>query len=469
MYMDRDRIFQIVKSMYKSMCAIFWSNPVQGLDYDGDTSTCKTHTKQEDRRYMGTKTGYRRIVAENQHINDSWTPEGCSPRHVWTFVRHGSRYGGDDDIMMMMDYLPQLRDKILASENNKLCSVDHELLKYWDVAPDLTPELDKNLHKEGEDESRLMGQRYAKRFPKLLGEYDESKFRMRATYKQRAQKTGEMFINGLWTEEVASQAKIEVLEGDDPLIRFYKYCTAWEQQVDDNETAKIEVKLFEEGEEIRSVQNSLSSLLGVNVSRDDLFLMHSTCRFDLMSTPNEISPWCRIFSDEELKVLEYMKDLESYYEDGPAYDLNYDQACVLGEDMWNIFNNVINGDDSTTGTLYFSHSGATQKFLAFLHLFEDEDDLRSDNYEEMKDDRKWRTSVNVPMANNIAFVLQQCGEQDYKIGLFLNEQLVQVPGCNQDWCPMDTFINLYPLISNCDFNKICGIDDPTLDYVVEAF
>ena len=152
---------------------------------------------------MGTKTGYRRIVAENQHINDSWTPEGCSPRHVWTFVRHGSRYGGDDDIMMMMDYLPQLRDKILASENNKLCSVDHELLKYWNVAPDLTPELDKNLHKEGEDESRLMGQRYAKRFPKLLGEYDESKFRMRATYKQRAQKTGEMFINGLWTEEVA--------------------------------------------------------------------------------------------------------------------------------------------------------------------------------------------------------------------------------------------------------------------------
>ena len=27
----RDRIFQIVKSMYKSMSAIFWSNPVQGL------------------------------------------------------------------------------------------------------------------------------------------------------------------------------------------------------------------------------------------------------------------------------------------------------------------------------------------------------------------------------------------------------------------------------------------------------
>ena len=31
MYRDRGRIFQIVKSMYKSMCAIFWSNPVQGL------------------------------------------------------------------------------------------------------------------------------------------------------------------------------------------------------------------------------------------------------------------------------------------------------------------------------------------------------------------------------------------------------------------------------------------------------
>merc|ERR1712012_654446 len=112
----------------------------EDIECNEGASSCKTQTKQEDRRYMGTKTGYRRTVAENQHINDSWTPEGCSPLHVWTLVRHGSRYSGDDSIQMMIDELPQLRDKILAS-NNKLCSVDQELLKYWAVDPDLTPDL----------------------------------------------------------------------------------------------------------------------------------------------------------------------------------------------------------------------------------------------------------------------------------------------------------------------------------------
>ena len=416
---------------------------------------------------MGTKTGYRRTVAENQHINDSWTPKGCSPLHVWTLVRHGSRYSGDDSIQMMIDELPQLRDRILASESNKLCSIDQELLKYWAVDPDLTPDLDKNLHPEGELELELMGQRYGQRFPKLLGEYEDSKFRMRATYKLRAQQSGESFINGLWSEDVASEAKIEVLDGGDPLIKFYDFCTAWEEQVDNNDSAKIEVQYFKESETMKSVQLSLSSLLGVNITMDDMELMHDMCRFDLMWTPNKISPWCRVFSDDDLEIIEYAKDLKSYWEDGPGYNLNYDQACVLGKDMWDIFNNVINGDDSTTGTLYFSHSGATQKFLAFLQLFVDEDDLRSDNFEQMKD-RKWKTSQHVPMANNIAFVLQECGEGDYKIGLFLNEQLVQVPGCNEDWCPMETFIDLYPQIKGCDFNKACGIDNPSMDYVYET-
>merc|ERR1712012_1027991 len=393
-----------------------------------DASSCKTQTKQENRRYMGTKTGYRRTVAENQHINDSWTPTGCSPLHVWTLIRHGSRYSGDDSIQMMIDELPQLRDKILAS-NNKLCSVDQELLKYWAVDPDLTSDLDKNLHPEGELEMELMGQRYGQRFPKLLGEYEDSKFRMRATYKLRAQQSGEFFINGLWSEDVASEAKIEVLDGGDPLIKFYDFCTAWEEQVDNNDSAKIEVQYFKESETMKSVKLSLSSLLGVNITMDDMELMHDMCRFDLMWTPNKISPWCRVFSDDELEIIEYAKDLKSYWEDGPGYNLNYDQACVLGKDMWDIFNNVINGDDSTTGTLYFSHSGATQKFLAFL---------------------------------------QECGEEDYKIGLFLNEQLVQVPGCNEDWCPMETFIDLYPQIKGCDFNKACGIDNPSMDYVYET-
>merc|ERR1711902_357045 len=205
----------------------------------------------------------------------------------------------------------------------------------------------------------------------------DSKFRMRATYKLRAQQSGESFINGLWSEDVASEAKIEVLDGGDPLIKFYDFCTAWEEQVDNNDSAKIEVQYFKESETMKSVQLSLSSLLGVNITMDDMELMHDMCRFDLMWTPNKISPWCRVFSDNDLKVMEYLRDLESYWKEGPGHEVNYEQACILPKNMLDIFQDIIKGKDTTKGTFYFGHSTAIKMVLSFLKIFETEDLLSS--------------------------------------------------------------------------------------------
>jgi len=392
-------------------------------------------------------------LAENKQINDSVTAEGCTPVHLWTLVRHGSRYTSDGNLEDMIEDLPALRDKILAANNSNLCFIDKELLKYWNV-DDLDVEMDHRLHKEGELELKKMGQRWLKRFPDLLGQYDESKFGLRATNKQRAEKSGEMFITGLWSEDVVPEAKWKVVRsGDDPLIRFYKFCTAWYDERENNEK-----DLFEESDTVELVKTSISSLLGVNITVDEMNLMYDMCRFNLMWTPNKISPWCRVFSDNDLKVMEYIQDLDSYWKEGPGHPVNYEQACILPKNMLDIFNDIIKGEDKTKGTFYFGHSTAIKMVLSFLKLFVTED-LLSSNFEKMKDKRKWRTSLHVPMAANIAFSLQQCGDEDYKIGLFINEKLIQIPGCNQDWCPMQTFINLFPQIESCDFTKICSIND----------
>ena len=410
---------------------------------------------------MATKTGYRRVVAENKHINDSVTVDGCTPVHLWALIRHGSRYTSDGNLEDMIKELPALRDQIYTANNSNLCFIDKELLKYWNT-DDLDVEMDHRLHEEGEQELKLMGQRWLQRYPDLLGQYDESKFRLRATNKQRAEKSGEMFITGLWSEDVATRAKWNVVRsGDDPLIRFYKFCTAWYQERETNEK-----DLFEESETVKLVKTSLSSLLGVNITSDEMDLMYDMCRFDLMWTPRKISPWCRVFSDYNLQVMEYIQDLESYWKEGPGHKVNYEQACILLKDMFDIFQDIIKGKDTTKGTFYFGHSTAIKMVLSFLKLFEEED-LQSSNFEEMKDKRKWRTSFHVPMAANIAFSLQQCGDEVYKIGLFFNEQLVQIPGCNQDWCPIETFTDLFPQIESCDYNNICLIND-TQEKIIES-
>ena len=73
------------------------------------------------------------------------------------------------------------------------------------------------------------------------------------------------------------------------------------------------------------------------------------------------------------------------------------------------------------GIFYFSHSGTVLKFLAFLRLYEGEE-LTSAGYSPGQD-WAWRTSRISPFGANAAFLLQQCGPGQFKVGLYVNEQL----------------------------------------------
>ena len=249
-----------------------------------------------------------------------------------------------------------------------------------------------------------------------------------------------------------------VTSGHDPLVRFYKLCDGWIHGVKKNVTANIHRDKFEQSELMQSVATSMSVLLGINVTVDDLDMMYVMCNFDLAWSPTKISPWCRLFSDHDLQVMEYREDLEYFWIDGPGHDLNGDQACVLVKDMLDTFRDIAWGNNTQNGTFYFAHSGTILKLLAYLSVFDDVVEMKSDNFDQMNQ-RKWRTSEIGPFGSNIAFVLQKCDNKDFKIGLFINERLTRILGCEEDWCPLKNFIDLYPEIDNCDFDKICKKSD----------
>ena len=233
---------------------------------------------------MSTKTGYTQIVKDLPPALKMKESQ-CEPLHLWTVVRHGTRYPSVKGIKLMTNTLPGLRDKIVAA--GKLCHRDLKLLQDWKVY--LAESLEKELHDEGEREMMLLGHRWSVRLPDLLQHYEKSRFNLRATRTQRSVASGHSFVTGVWPgvprADIAWQ---EPIAGHDPVLRFYKTCRAWVTDVKRNKQAKIERLNFEKSEVMREMLKSLEEDLGVDVNLDEADLMFLMCNFDLAWEPAAI-------------------------------------------------------------------------------------------------------------------------------------------------------------------------------------
>ena len=419
---------------------------------------CQSWRPQGCRRWMSTKTGYTQLVKALPPAERLSVP-GCEAEHLWTVVRHGTRYPSVKAIRLMTGALPELKERILSAAvtgEGQLCPQDLRLLQDWTV--ELQESQEKLLHEEGQREMMLLGERWRLRLPDLLQNYEETRHRLRTTRTQRCVDSGHSFVTGVWPgltkDEIVWE---EPAEGHDPVIRFYKLCQAWVRDVKKNSEANIEKVKFEQSELMTEVLRSLEQVLGFEVSLQEAELMYLMCNFDLAWDPASPSPWCRVFTDRQLQVLEYREDLEYFWIDGPGFEVTRRQSCVLLADALRTFQDIAAGHTKSRGSFYFTHSGALLKLLAFLNVFNDDEPMKSDNFEQMKE-RKWKTSHIGPFGGNIALVLQKCGDKDFKVGLFVNEVLTAVPGCDGDWCSLERFAALYPS-EQCNFAEICDKPD----------
>ncbi len=241
------------------------------------------------------------------------------------------------------------------------------------------------------------------------------------------------------------------------LYRFYKSCPLWLRDVKLNPDSLREKTLFVESPAFQAVVESLSRRLGYSnvLSLSEVVAVFNGCVFGQAWEPMVPSPWCQVLEEEELEVLEYSEDLEKYWQDGYAYNISGSQACVLVKDLLESFENT-----TRRGTFYFTHSSAILKFITYLGLHKDKENLRHDNFHRMKS-RRWRTSLFNSFSANVAFALASCDSQNRKISLFVNEKATLIPGCeDQVWCDIDRFVKLFrDSMQNCDLKKICAVND----------
>lgn len=64
----------------------------------------------------------------------------------------------------------------------------------------------------------------------------------------------------------------------------------------------------------------------------EMKLMFSQCKYEVAIFGR--SPWCAVFTPEDLKLLDFREDLDDFYKDAYGSDLNWQQACPIAQDLF---------------------------------------------------------------------------------------------------------------------------------------
>lgn len=201
---------------------------------------------------------------------------------------------------------------------------------------------------------------------------------------------------------------------------------------------------------------NVSKRIGHKVHHEGVHLMYLMCGFETSWYRDSDSPWCKLFSLQDFKVLEFADDLGYYWVDGFGYKLTYEQACPALRDVFKFLMST----DGPSVSAYFTHSGTILKLLALLGLYRDDHHLTHDLFTMYANDRAWRTGVIDAFATNIAFALYDCSGIPHV--LFMHqERPVALPGCPvYAPCPLSTMKALYPdRDEECPFDLMCSLDE----------
>ncbi|XP_044155528.1 multiple inositol polyphosphate phosphatase 1-like [Bufo gargarizans] len=290
--------------------------------------------------YFGTKTRYEEVnpfllssplLVTRKH---DLLPNSCTPLQIVSVIRHGTRYPTKKQIQKLKKMYS------LIEESTSNCELVKEL-KSWNMWYE--DWMDGQLVKKGEEDMKNLAYRLASLFPSLFtsDKFHKCKMSFTTSSKHRCVDSTKAFISGLAhtylrlplpTEDTLESAACRNPVVNDTLMRFFDHCEKFVAQVEDNDTAMHEVDKFKKGPEMRRVLHKISDLLSVpehELNADLIQVAFFTCSFELAINNVANSPWCRLFDEEDAKVLEYLNDLKQYWKRGYGYDINSRSSCSL--------------------------------------------------------------------------------------------------------------------------------------------
>ncbi|KAI1463672.1 phosphoglycerate mutase-like protein [Daldinia caldariorum] len=200
---------------------------------------------------------------------------------------------------------------------------------------------------------------------------------------------------------------------------------------------------------IPPVQNRLQKLIKGNLSltAGDIAQIPYLCGFESHIT-GRLSPWCDIFTDEELKQYEYSNDLRYYYGIGPGTDLPKKMMTPFLNTLVGILQNETSTGVGINGSTFnipkllvsFLNDGQLTELVTASGVFDEQPALSAT---EKDDSRLWVGSRYVTMRGTIAFERLNCvkrscrkprdcpssGLSETYVRIRLNDAVYPIPSC----------------------------------------
>ncbi|XP_075697312.1 multiple inositol polyphosphate phosphatase 1 [Rhinoderma darwinii] len=428
--------------------------------------------------YFGTKTRYEEVnpfllanpllITRNQDL----LPNTCTPLQIVSVIRHGTRYPTKKQIMKLKTIYSLIEE---SKSNSELVKE----LQDWDMWYE--DWMDGQLVKKGEEDMKNLAYRLASLFPSLFtsDKFHKCKMSFITSSKHRCVDSTKAFINGLAHTylriPLPTKADLEDVSCREPvvndtLLRFFDHCEKFVAQVEDNDTAMHEVDSFKEGPEIRRVLHKISNLLSIPVlelSADLIQVAFFTCSFELAINNVANSPWCRLFDEEDAKVLEYLNDLKQYWKRGYGFAINSRSSCNLFQHIFQHLDNAVSESKrsqqiSMPVVMQFGHAETLLPLLALMGLFKDEKPLTAENFSTHME-QKFRSGRIVPYASNLVFVLYHCDlaespKEEYQVQMLLNENLLPFPHSQESVCLFEDLKKQYShLLDSCHVKDECQL------------
>ncbi|XP_062287090.1 multiple inositol polyphosphate phosphatase 1-like [Scomber scombrus] len=441
---------------------------------DSDATTEKNPDIPAIAKYFTTKGRYEEVnpylIDDILAVNKSMLKppsENCREIHLTAIIRHGTRYPTTKNVKKM-----QTLYKVVMNNASGEQSWLHEIKTNWTMW--YYENMDGRLVQKGVQDHKHLSIRLSRLFPSLISEENLQSERIQfiTSSKHRCVNSTLSFKAGL-TEEWDIKDKEFDHAVNDALMRFFDKCTKFVEEVDNNPSALSEVEKFKKRPEMNRVQQKIADRLNVVYSliTDDMAeAAFYLCAYEFaIKTVN--SPWCQLFDEEDARVMEYANDLKQFWKRGYGHDINSKSSCILFHDLFSRLDKAANesksGQQVTEAvTVQIGHAETLLPLLTLLGFFKDNDTLTSTNYINQSE-RSFRTSLMLPYAANLVFVLYDCGGGDLRLQPLLNEKPVTFPGLTDEQASMPRYQDIREryrvLLQGCDFETECQLFKPSAD------
>ncbi|XP_068630681.1 multiple inositol polyphosphate phosphatase 1-like [Battus philenor] len=314
------------------------------------------------------------------------------------------------DATIIKDYIKTSHKK----GEGRMCAQDVENLLNWVIDQDMLNNIHQ-LAEEGYQEMAGIGHRLSNVFQDLLSNMDDDSYTLRATNDRWVQNCVKAFIKGVGNRSLT-------------------------------------IETSNSNYDILAVKEGIQKRTGINVtlSNENITSLYDLCRYTSSGINNTRSPWCALFTKDDLLALEYIGDLRHYYRNSYGTTINKVFGQIPLTNLLESFRLVKNGTGKVL-TMYFTHATMMDMVYAALGLFKDEVPLKADK---RNPERKWRSSKVSAFASNLIATLNRCTDgsrTDYNVAFYLNERPLK-DICNNGECSWQEFENILQNFVNTTLN-----------------